>query len=99
MPDMKPAISAVTPKPEQAGSAIAREHERQDFVVAVAAGRDGRAFADKFHGQHGEADQAGKNHDKGHEHFEGAPMIGAIFAARRSLADSTRCTTRKSVVQ
>ena len=28
-----------------------------------------------------------------------APMIGAIFAERRSLADSTRCTTRKSVIQ
>ena len=28
-----------------------------------------------------------------------APMMGAILAERRSLAASTRCTTRKSVVQ
>ena len=31
--------------------------------------------------------------------LKAAPMIGAIFAARRSLADKTRWTTRKSVVQ
>ncbi len=28
-----------------------------------------------------------------------APITGAIFAERMSLAASTRCTTRKSVVQ
>ncbi len=31
--------------------------------------------------------------------LKAAPMMGAIFAERRSLAASTRCTTRKSVVQ
>jgi hypothetical protein len=31
--------------------------------------------------------------------LKAAPMIGAIFAERRSRAARTRCTTRKSVVQ
>ena len=37
MPDMNPAISAVMPKPEQARAAIARQHQRQHFVVTVQA--------------------------------------------------------------
>ena len=105
MPDMKPAISAVMPRPEQARSEVAHHHQRQHFVEAVA--RRGatcvlsvRMTASMPAGSFStQCQQPGQDHEERHEHLEGRADDRSQRAARRLFAESTRWTTRKSVVQ
>ena len=48
---------------EQAGSHIARHHQREHIVIGMLAG-DGGALRDQMIRQHGEAEQAGEDHDQ-----------------------------------
>ena len=62
---------------EQAGAAVADQHQRQHFVVAVLAGGLGDVLGDEVHDaavgvlEHGEGEQAGDDDDEGHRHLEG----------------------------
>ena len=56
---------------EQAGAAVARQHEGQDFVITVRRrGWRQLIFADEMDRQHGEAQQAGQDDDERHHHLE-----------------------------
>ncbi len=92
-------------EPEQAGSAVADQHQRQHFVIAVLSCSRGYALGYKMHHaavrifEHGQREQAGQDNDQRHHHLEGRADDGRHLAARRFFALRTRCTTRKSVVQ
>ena len=108
MPLMNPAISAVMPRPSKPGSQVAHHHQRQHFVIAVqpcaGVSRDD-VFADQMHqaaigvGENNQSQQAGKNHDERNGHLEKGTDYRGHARGTQELAASTRCTTRKSVVQ
>src|SRR5690348_9445308 len=54
---------------QEARAAIAREHQRQNLIVAVAGGASD-ACAREFEGEDGESEQARKDYDEGHNHLE-----------------------------
>ena len=54
---------------EQSGPAVARQHQRQDFIVAVLP-RPHRTLRRQMKGEHRKPQQAGQNHDERHRHLE-----------------------------
>ena len=56
-------------EPEQPRTAIARQHQRQHFVVAVLAGLQA-AGRKQVHRQHRQSEQSGQNDDQRHRHLE-----------------------------
>ncbi len=99
MPDMKPAISAVTPTPSRPGPryrAIISGITSLKLCPPVASAS---LSPTSFIGNTASPSKPGRITMAGSSILNAAPMMVAIFAERRSRAASTRCTTRKSVVQ
>src|SRR5467141_1603113 len=70
---------------EETRPAVARQHERQYFVVAVAAARDGGGFPGQFHGQDCQSEKPGQDDDEWNEHLEGCADDGGHLCGTKIL--------------
>ena len=100
IPDMNPAISAVTPSPNNPGPAYrASIRGSTSLYVWAPAAMACLSFSPTRPGRTANPSRPGRITMSGTNILNPAPIIGASFAERRSRAERTRCTTRKSVVQ
>src|SRR6266851_5760257 len=70
---------------QETRTAVTRQHERQNFVVTVAAGRDGGRFAGELHRQDSQSEKAGQDDDEWNEHLEGRADDGGHLCRAKIL--------------